>query len=165
MSVDEASLREALGTTFDVNGGALDIEYGLEHHDLLVFSASVRDVGSPVSATFDGSIELDLERNIARVLLLADRDMSLGPRELAAAIGILEAVDGRPFLDQDAVDLGGDPVLMTPPRFVEIDGVRTLEYWNASPQAAPWRSQLKIHSDGSFTRQQAPYTAVKAGTA
>jgi hypothetical protein len=163
MRVDEASLRAALADLLHVDADALRIEYALEHGELLVFSASVPDA-SPTSltGTFDGTLERDLDRNIARLLALARRDGSLGATELAAAIGMLEDLPGRPFLDRDAVELGGDPDVMGPPRFIEVDGVRTLEFWNASARHAPWRTRLQIHDDGTFSREQTAYTAVKA---
>ena len=166
MTVDEASLRAALGELLDLDAAAVVLEFGLQHPDLLVFSATMPD-GPPtaLSGTFDGTLERDLDGNITRILAVAHRDPALGARELAAAVGMLEDMPGRPFLDRDAIELGGDPAVMGAPRFVELDGVRTLEFWNASERHAPWRTRLKIHDDDSFEREQTPYTAVKAGEA
>jgi hypothetical protein len=163
VTVDEASLRAALADLLDVDADAVQIEYGLEHGDLLVFSASLPDSPVALTGTFDGTtLERDLDRNITRVLALARRDGSLGPTELAGAVGMLEELPGRPFLDHDAIELGGDPDVMDPPRFVDVDGVRTLEFWNASERHAPWRTRVTIHDDGTFRRDQTAYTAVKA---
>jgi hypothetical protein len=163
VTIDEASLRAALADLLDVDADAVQIEYGVEHAELLVFSASTPDSPIALTGTFDGiTLERDLDRNIARVLALAGRDGSLGPTELAAAIGMLEDLPGRPFLDGEAIELGGDPDVMYPPRFVDVDGVRTLEFWNASERHAPWRTRLGIHDDGTFSREQTAYTAVKA---
>jgi hypothetical protein len=163
VTVDEATLRAALAGIVDADADAVQIEYALEHGELLVFSASVPDASPiPLTGTFDGTLERDLDRNIARLLMLARRDSSLGPKELAAAVGMLEDQPGQPFLDREAIELGGDPDVMAPPRFIDVDGVRTLEFWNASARHAPWRTRLKIHEDGTFTREQTAYTAVKA---
>jgi hypothetical protein len=166
MRVDEASLRAALAELLDLDADAVVLEFGLVHPELLVFSASMPD-GPPtaLTGTFDGTLERDLDRNIARVLAVARQDPALGAKELAAAVGMLEDMPGRPFLDRDAVELGGDPTVMNAPRFVELDGVRTLEFWNASERQAPWRTRLRIRDDDSFERERAPYTAVKAGGA
>jgi hypothetical protein len=166
VSVDEASLRSALAELLDLDADALVLEFGLEHPDLLVFSASMPD-GPPtaLTGTFDGTLERDLDLNIARVLAVARHDPALGARDLAAAVGMLEDMPGRPFLDRDAIELGGDPAVMSAPRFVEVDGVHALEFWNVSERHAPWRTRLTLRDDDSFVREQTPYTAVKAGGA
>jgi hypothetical protein len=95
---------------------------------------------------WDGvAIDLDPDAGIQRVT----EAWAYGPgrtvaaRDVAYAIGVLEGHPGSPFLDQAAIDLGGD-VRMRPPREVEVDGAPAVEFWSKSGRLSPYRASYVV---------------------
>ena len=104
-----------------------------------------------VAGVWDGSsIELDPDR---AVQMLCDAwgygpDRPVSARDVAAAVGTIEGKPGTPFLDQDAIELGGDPTTMTPPEEVEVDGQPGVRFWNGSSRLSPYPVTFVVGSDG-----------------
>ncbi len=116
---------------------------------LTVFAAHIGRRST--AGLWDGTtVDLDPELAVQRV---ADAwgygaDHRVPAVEVAEVIGVLEGHPGAAFLDQQAIDLGGDPATMHVPQEVEVDGAPAVRFWNSTSRLSPYRCTFVVHDGG-----------------
>jgi hypothetical protein len=106
---------------------------------LTVFAAHLNR--RSIAGVWDGSsMNLDPDRAIQAVTDAWGYDASrpVPPRQVAAAIGMIEGKPGAPFLDDNSIrlaDVGGD---VAPPAEVEVEGSPGVRFWNSTSRMSPY---------------------------
>jgi len=144
-------IREALARAVGRDPTSLTVEVTrVKVPGFTVFSAWEAGGRHRWTGVWDGAeVDLDRERATARVLAA----LGWGPgvaagarrapaRDVAAAAGVLEDNPGAPFVDAEAIRVGGDPTTMSPPAETTVDGYPAVEFWNSSSRTGTWKSVL-----------------------
>ena len=106
---------------------------------LTVFAAHLNR--RSIAGVWDGSaMELDPDRAIQAVTdaWAYGPDRPVPPRQVAAAIGMIEGKPGAPFLDEDSIRLAGAAADVEPPEEVEVDGSPGVRFWNSTSRMSPY---------------------------
>lgn len=150
--MDELELRSALGRETGVDIDGYTFEFGPPIPGVIVFTAYESGVPhSNITGAYDGQFHFEFDDSSTLVLTsLGFGDEEVDPAVIAAAVGMLQDNPGTPFLTEDAIDLGGDPSVMAPPRSTSVDGRPAVEFWNKSSRQMPWRVTVVADADGTF---------------
>lgn len=65
-------------------------------------------------------------------------DRPVAASAVATVVGLIEGKPGSPFVDRDAIELGGDPHTMSPPEEIDVDGGAGVRFWNKSSRLSPY---------------------------
>ncbi len=147
---DPDVVRDAVAVRVEAAPGEVLVE--LTEADVPGLTVFTAHIGRRSTAgVWDGTVvELDPELAVQRV---ADAwgygpDRGVPAVEVAEVIGVLEGHPGAAFLDQEALELGGDPSTMHVPEEVVVDGAPGVRFWNGSSRLSPYRCTFLVHDGG-----------------
>jgi hypothetical protein len=155
----ETDLRASLSHAYGWDRRRIEVDTGPPVPGLLVFSAYERGAGGRrVTGVFDGALQTDYPANadvVLRALGFGTAGTALAVT-LAAAVGMLEANPGAPFVDDFLIEHSIAADRITMPYVTERAGRPALVYWNSSAELSPWKTVIVARADGTFDHHRDP---------